>query len=333
MTPVENKRMADATNRWWALPALVSATLLACADIRPALAAELLNAELECPRHGPHRACLLASVIREYDDDACSWPLETVPLERVHAVTGRLNGMPPQRYRLRVDRSAVSWASPSTLAYLGESPSGHAIVLTDRGPLEIHGRAFRAADAEIYLVDKRRWRIMGRIIATGSHPVVTDANDIGIWDKERGLCISAVMQPRRRLRVIAGGCATRPKEPTELDRARETTERFQNELRGTLRVFAEWYASKRPKYTPPPPETGDWADWPSPGEFDWLGNVEREYVTLRKVRRLLPDAVNFEMGQDDDVASFFGGMGAGIRVLRIKGSNTLIMLVSYDHEC
>jgi hypothetical protein len=74
-------------------------------------------------------------------------------------------------------------------------------------------------------------------------------------------------------------------------------------------------------------------DVPRPNEFAWIGNVEREHVTLKQVRRLLPRDVNEGMGSDADVASHFGGMGTGIRILRIKGSETLIVSVARDGGC
>lgn len=309
--------------------ALAIAALLALACAPAASATETLTAQIECPRQGPHRACLTASIVPS-EDLACEFRFGGGPYEKTFLVTGRLNDTRSKQYRLKI----VDYrASPPSLAYLGQSPSGRTIVLTDQGPFEILDKAFNPdLGAEMYLVDSRRWKIKARMIAAiESGPYVTTADDIGMWDNDRQLCISAPIEPRRRLRIIEGGCSARPREPTDLDNAREIQARIQKKIRDTTRIFAEWYASKAPGYAqPPPPEPQDWVDTPTPNEFAWIGNVEREFVTLKQVRRLLPRDVNTGMGNDNDVASHFGGMGVGIRVLRIKGSDTLVISVSHD---
>ncbi|MCE9523282.1 MAG: hypothetical protein K8S25_12725 [Alphaproteobacteria bacterium] len=306
---------------------------LALAGVRQAAAAETLTALNQCPMRGDNRACLIVSVLPASEDTSCDYYVGPYPPQKFFRVSGSLNEGPVREYRLKIKNPDQS-SSPPPQAYLGQSSSGRAIVLTDQGPLEILDKSFAAPASEMYVVDKKRWKIETHLLASLSHPVVTASNDIGIWDDERQLCISAPIEPGRRLRVIEGGCMARPKEPTDQDRALQIRVRAQNGIRDTARAFAEWYASKSPGYAPsPPPESTDWVDAPAPNEFDWLGNVEREYVTLKQVRRLLPRDVNPEMGSDEQVAGHFGGMGTGIRVLRIKGSQTLIVNVSRDGGC
>jgi transposase len=293
-------------------------------------AADTLTAQLECPAQGPHRACLLVSLVPGASEARCSY--NASPYNKTFAISGRLNGAERRQHRLKIERRTSS-SNPPSLAYLGQSPSGRTVILTDRGPLEIFNKAFNGSvGGQMYLVDKRRWKIKNRMLAASeAGPFVTTADDIGFWDDGRELCISAPIEPRRRLRPIEGGCKARPREPTVEDRAREIQTRIQSDIRETARAFAGWYASKSTgDITPPPAESGDWVDTPTPNEFAWLGNVEREFVTLKQVSRLLPREVNDDMGSDTGVASHFGGSGTGIRVLKIKGSQTLIISVSYD---
>jgi hypothetical protein len=308
--------------------ALAALLMLAC--VPHTSAATTLAAQIECPKQGPHRACLRVSIVPSLDM-SCDFRFGGAPYENTFVVTGRLKGARPRQHRLRVDGGSTT---PPSLAYLGQSPSGRTIVLTDQGPLEILDKAFNPnLGMEIYLVDKQRWKIKARMIAAAeSGPYVTTVDDIGMWDKERQLCISAPIEPRQRLRVIEGGCSARPTEPTDQDGAREIQQRIQKDIRDTARVFARWYARKDSAYFQGA-EPSAYVDVPKPNEFAWIGNVEREHVTLKQVRRLLPRAVNEDMGNDTDVASHFGGMGTGIRILRIKGSETLIVSVAHDGGC
>lgn len=61
-----------------------------------------------------------------------------------------------------------------------------------------------------------------------------------------------------------------------------------------------------------------------------MGNLIPERTTLRQVGRALPGAPNYEMGDIDRVWTRWGGMGVGIDVFRIKGSNVLVIEYSND---
>lgn len=256
--------------------------------------------------------------------DVCSTELE--PYSKTYTVDGRLNGAPKQRYSFEL--TGAGWRAT---AYLGQTPGGHALILTDKGVLEILDAEWRATSPPTYIVDERSWKIVGRFFnASGEDPIVTSAKDIGLWDKERKLCISALLEPSRRLRVVEDGCAARPREIPEEDRALEHRERAKRDVLDALRDFAQWYKTLATgdMYIPQGP-SGIPSNEP---ERHWLGNVEPAPVSLARVRKLLPKVVNDDMS--DGVSDKFGGGGGGtgIDIVRIKGARTLIVTVSYDGD-
>lgn len=254
--------------------------------------------------------------------DVCS--TEPEPYSKTYTVNGRLNGAPKQRYRFEL--TGAGWRAT---AYLGQTTAGHALILTDKGVLEILDAGWRATSPPTYIVDERSWKIVGRFFhASGEDPIVTSAKDIGYWDNDRKLCISALLEPGRHLRVIEGGCAARPREVSDEEQALHRRELAKRDFLDAFRDFAQWYkAQANDQMFIPQGPSGIPSNEP---ERHWLGNVEPAPVSLARVRKLLPKVVNDDMS--DGVSDKFGGGGTGIDIVRIKGARTLIVTVSYDGD-
>ncbi len=304
---------------------LASIAVAATALLAPAhaSAAETLIPATACPTQGPHRACIMTDITPPRD--VCS--MQSEPYSKTYTVNGRLNGGPPRRYR--IDLTGAGWRPA---AYLGQSTARRPLTLTNQGVLEILDAKWSPGSPPTYIVDERSWKINGRFFhASGEHPIVTSANDIGYWDEDRKLCISARLEPGRRLRIIENGCTERPRERTDEDLARERRERAKQDVLDKFRDFAQWYkaTANGDMYIPDSP-----SGIPSNEPYrHWLGNVEPAPVSLARLRKLLPKEVNDDMGSDDSaISDQFGGGGTGIRIVRIKDSKTMIVTVSYDGD-
>jgi hypothetical protein len=231
---------------------------------------------------------------------------------------------------------------PPSLTYLGQSPSNHPIVRTTAGELEILSRGWFNGRTEEYIVDDRSWKVAGYLMDSDSGPtVVSSATDLGIWDESRKLCVSAVINPRRRLSLLHDGCALHRAPPSPRDiaeRRRKFAENIKTVAWQTPGKFVRWldawnravrtglstqfiYDINSP-YVPLAQQLEI-----NPNLFS---NTTPAPIALGRVRRLLPHAANGEMGDDGTVSDFFGGAGAGISISRIGKSHTLIITVDYD---
>lgn len=292
----------------------------------PAPSADVLFAATECPETGPHRACVMTAVLPPSEYPGCEAHAPYAGGLRTLHVRGKLNARPVQTHSLAVDASGA----PPDLAYLGQSPNGRPLILTSKGALEILDPGWDAPASDYYLVDERRWKITTQLLSTNADPIVTTHTDIGVWDEARQLCIASVIEPGRRLRVIEGGCAARPRQLTPAERAEQQREIAKRDFRDGFRAFARLYRALA---------TGDrfMPEGPSPiptnePPHHRLGNVEPAETTLSQVRKLLPKEVNNDMGDDDTVATQFGGAGTSIEIVRIKGSKTLLLIAAYDGD-
>ena len=320
---------------------------LAIITIFPAttLAAEpqIVEATTRCPLFGPHQACLQVSIIPHdppSGDPYASYdyaPQPSYPDPKLIGVRGRLNGGPARRFLLRVTRrdDQIHGPTPPELAYLGQSPADHVVILTMQGSLEILTPRFAPSSLGQVFMDERTWTTLDmRFIESSSGEiVVTSRDDIGVWDEKRGLCVSGLVPKRERLRIIANGCRARPGSPPELG----TPEHHRMIVRQTLeaprnlfRLARAYYASR---------VTGIAFDQilelntphkPAPEPENRFGNVEPAPLAFDQVKKLFPDDVNEEMEGDGPVSDHYGGMGTGIDIERIKGSHILILTITHD---
>lgn len=310
------------------LLALAFANLQALAHAAPTL-----NAVFKCPTKGPNRGCIEATLARDGAEGRDGvFPFVELPSEGPQHLRlwGRLAGGDQTEFVLTFDWESA-WRPEDRdfpgLAYLGRSPDNNPIVLTDRGPLEITTAGIDLTLSDLYLVDAHRWRIITRLFTPqrGGY-VFTSATRIGIWDEQRSLCISAPLKKPGLLRVAPENCAARPAPVAEIEPAPPSTPQE------GLRLLAKTLIGVDPNPSPPLTEDEQEVIWAQEqaARGRAMGNLIPERTTLRDVQRALPDAPNEEMGDIDRAATRWGGMGVGIDVFRIKGSNVLLIDYTID---
>lgn len=322
--------------------------------------AATLVAARECPAKGEHRACLMTSSLlpeSEYPtigDYVHPEDLsERSPEPRVLRLRGRLNGGDVLRYRLKLrwpepptdqDEPQVTAGYPPALPYLGQSRSDHPIVLTTSGALEIVSRDYHGPSSETYLIDETRWKIIGTLMyAENTRQIVTSADDIGLWDDKRDLCVTAIFKPRERLRLLDNGCMARLPSPGKIDidiaaRHRAYVEKVKTAALEMPVKLLHWLdAWNRAVHTGLSTEFIYKLNYGIANPLEQVEptavlyeNADEAPIELRHLRRLLPRWTSEEMGPDDSVATFFGGSGVGISISRIRRSHILIVNVSYD---
>lgn len=285
-----------------------------------------LNATLRCPAAGPHSACLPVTLWR---DAGGIFPDISFPSTGPQYVSlwGRLNGGAQAAFKLKVDWERVSQPEDKqdpAISYLGRSSDNNPIILTDRGAFEITSAGIDVSDSDFHLIDARRWRVFDRLLNLNyGEFVFTSAKRIGVWDDTRRLCITAPTRIPGLLRVAPMHCAARPTPIPETAQQSPLTpqQAFRQIVTGLIGVDPN----------PPPPGDPDVivAERQMLRGLE-LGNLVPERTTLRQVQRALPGAANEEMGWLDDEATRWGGMGVGIDVFRIKGSNVLVIDYSND---
>lgn len=313
-------------------PPLVPACLIALSALFGVAhaAPPTLNAVLECPKKGPHRACLKVfmwgSGLKEDEIDTPLYLRQ--PRQRFETLWGRLDGGPQTQFRVRVyaEGTPGELNDPPLTAYLGRSSDNNPIILTDRGALEVTSAGIDAAESDFYLIDARRWKLTDRLFAPSRGEFAfTSAARIGVWDEKRALCVTAPTKRPGLLRVAPENCAARPAPIAE----QETKSPPPSTPQEGFRLIVQTLIGVDP--IPPPPGDPEevWAqDQARRGQQ--MGNLIPERTTLRMVQRVLPDAPNEEMGDIDRVWTRWGGMGVGINVFRIKGSNVLVIDYSID---
>lgn len=299
----------------------------------------LIEAATVCPMFGPNRACLTTPMIpfripaHDDDHDVDESERPDYPDPKLFDIRGRLNGAPPQAFRLQVVRhkGAEVTPFPPSIPYLGQSPAGNIIILTTKGQLEILSRGFAVETYGHDYIDARTWKFLNlKIITAPGDLVVTSPANILIWDNDRGLCISALFQKRERLRLVPGGCRARPGAPPAFGSPAyrrmlfQEIARFPRELR--RQAYAR-YAAWR---------TGLKADdilelnWPSPKEEDEDLFSEPYPMPLARLKELYPNEVNDEMEYAGPISDHYGGAGTGISIHRIRGTHILFVSIVHD---
>lgn len=303
--------------------------------VTPASAAPpILDALSECPKDGPNRACLLNEVAPLLSP-GCEEDCPHYPHPAILDVSGKLNGGIAKRYRLRLTRPegyALPTQAPPEIAYLGYSSDRHPIVLTNEGPLEIRTKGFGVSVLGQTFIDERTWKKldMAFIQSNSGHIVVTSPTDIGVWDRVRDICITALVSYRERLRVIEGGCSARPAPPVVVAEAVPPVPlkiQILRKVTYTLRAWATGLTYDQIADINTPGSRPSTPVWQS--RWD-VGNVVPAKLSLARVRKLFPYYVHDDMGTDDVIASHFGGSGSSIHIDRIKDSPILIFITSHD---
>ena len=299
-----------------------------------ALAAPTLDAVLTCPKAGANRACLPVTL---FNDHAHKGQVNFVPYvmspnkgpQHLH-VWGRLSGGAQTEFDLKVDWEDVYFSEENlhpAIAYLGRSDDNNPIILTKQGTLEITTAGVDVGASIHLLVDARHWTLMDQLIAADrGEYVFTSGTRIGIWDDERKLCIAAPIRTPGLLRVAPGNCAARPTPAAEATTAPKPPAVLKEGIDAAVDVLIGIDRTK------PPSEDVQEEIWASEqaARGAEMGNLVPERTTLRHIQRVLPDAPNEEMGDIDRVWTRWGGMGAGIDVYRIKGSNVLVIIYTVD---
>lgn len=174
---------------------------------------------------------------------------------------------------------------------------------------------------------------MAFIETSSGEIVVSSPDDIGVWDDERGLCVSGLVPKRERLRILRGGCSARPGAPPERT-PRENLRMIVLEAAQTPRRLRDlahaFYASRVTGLSVAQVLELNAVLEPKPMPGNRFGNVEPAPIPLHRVKSLFPEDVNEEMGFHDSASPHYGGMGTGIDVDRIKGTSILIFTVSRD---
>lgn len=297
-------------------------------------AAPALNAVFKCPVRGPHRACIEVTLLREGAEGRDGvFPYIELPSKgpQFMRLWGRIDGGPQTEFMLKLDweqawRPDDGAAFPG-IAYLGRSPENNPIILTDRGKFEITTAGIDLALSDFYLIDARRWKVVTRLFSPDrGEYIFTSATKIGVWDDARKLCISAPMSEPGLLRITPENCAARPAPAAKIEPRLPSTP--QDGFRSIVQTLIG--IDPKPNLTPSEEEQEiTWAQEQAARGLT-MGNLVPERTTLRHIRRALPDAPNEEMGDIDRVWTRWGGMGVGIDVFRIKGSNILVVEYSND---
>lgn len=309
------------------LVALLALTTLFAVDAQAA--PPTLNAVLRCPKAGPYRACLdvfMFGSVRAVEEYITDYPRESE--QRFEVLWGRLNGGPQTRFRVRVYAENWPIASDETpgTAYLGRSADNNPIILTDHGAFEVTTAGVDVDESDFYLIDAKRWKVIDRLLRSyNGEFVFTSATRIGVWDDKRKLCVVAPTKAPGLLRLAAENCSARPK-PIAEEESKPTPPSTPQE---GFRLIVQTLIGADP--IPPPPGDPEeiWAEEQARRGAQ-MGNLVPERTTLRMVKRVLPDAPNAEMGDVDRVWTRWGGMGVGVDVFRIKGSNVLVINYSID---
>jgi hypothetical protein len=183
---------------------------------------ETLTVLRECPSKGWHRACLALPFVFADDNsgrlhtrsvDAGGYQSETW-LDYILVKGSLLESKGPGSFRLSVSDRQVSISeieSPNELgvfAFVGRSAKGRPIALTDRGPLEIHTASVTFSGAgDLFVVNEKTGKLLRQLVhGVGTAYVVTTAGEIGSWDAQRAICISAPTNRTRDLAIITTAC-------------------------------------------------------------------------------------------------------------------------------
>lgn len=169
--------------------------------LAPAHASETLKPLVQCPKTGPHRACLSIRFFFSEDRDP-----QTAPV-----VHGRLSGHATQSYRLQLTPHALGSVAPPEvgylLAYRGRSARNLPIILTTRGPLEIEA-GLRSAEisTNLIVIDESSGNVVGSYFSLPDTFISTGTGGATVWIKETNLCVSAPQNKPVLLTIAKHGC-------------------------------------------------------------------------------------------------------------------------------
>lgn len=201
---------------------MLCAALAAATNLARAAERETITVLRECPSKGWHRACLPVAFLFQDDgsgslrvrtlDDNSHYP--TKVLDHLLVKGSLLEDKGPGSFRLNLsgyrvsDSEAVSPNELGVFAFVGRSPKGRPIVLTDRGPLEIYtASVIFSSEGDLFVVNEKTGKLLKRHVhGVGTAYVVTKAGEIGLWDAQRAICISAPTDRTRNLAIITTAC-------------------------------------------------------------------------------------------------------------------------------
>ena len=166
-----------------------------------AFAADTVVALDQCPKRGPHQACLAIPV--HWLDDV----LGGKDGEPGLLVSGRFADAREEKFVLALSRQSPSREAPyGTVAYLGRSNRNRPVVLTTDGSFELSGGVQRSAlPNNIFVVDTRpRWRVTDKYSEISSIHVAQDGT---LWISENGACISAPRNKPGLLTAKGSACS------------------------------------------------------------------------------------------------------------------------------
>jgi hypothetical protein len=141
--------------------------------------------------------------------------IRTGPDARIYQtafVRGRLNGGRLAWYQLET-ASDQSGPLAVFVAYMGRSARNRPLIATDQGIFELTTQGLYVGTAAyLSVVDEKLHRVVGHYENSWSPDdnwtpyVVTKTGEIGIWDRERDLCISAPQEKPGLLREMTKQC-------------------------------------------------------------------------------------------------------------------------------
>lgn len=183
---------------------------------------ETLTVLRECPSKGWHRACLALPFTFADDQSGRLHTRSVGPdgylsetwLDHLLVKGSLLESKGPGSFRLNLSDHQVSMSeteSPNELgvfAFVGRSAKGRPVVLTNRGPLEIHTASVTFSGAgDLFVVNEKTGKLLRQLVhGVGTAYVVTKAGEIGSWDEKRAICISAPTNRSRDLAIITTAC-------------------------------------------------------------------------------------------------------------------------------
>lgn len=182
--------------------------------LQPAQARETLIPLRECPKAGPHQACLpfpfrLAQQARER---TLRKRAHSEAVTKFYLIKGRLSGGDVLLFRLKViqkysmDDDANS-DDPGVLPYRGRTARNRPVILTDRGPLEILTKEFDADfSPNMFVVDEKRWSVVARYATVFDPYLKASPSGMDVWIKANGACVSAPQRKPILLTTNKHGC-------------------------------------------------------------------------------------------------------------------------------
>ena len=171
-------------------------------------APEIAHVATVCPTEGADSACVVLPLSGHPDRPDESY-LEPAVTPHTVVVLARVNNGAAKRVELAVDQPRLSFNSADDLgpvAFLGRSIRNRPIVLTDRGDVEILTPSIEISNLPaILIIDERQLKVLSQYPAINSAVSYFSGRSVGVWDKSRGVCISAPVQ-QRRLRLTPDAC-------------------------------------------------------------------------------------------------------------------------------